>query len=154
VVEVSDTPGGSGRIREMDAVPLQYIPTIPVAARALTSEVETGYARDTSVDEAQRCYLCHYKYEIDIDKCIYCEWCIRAKPRPDCIVRVKDLRYDEQGVIVGFERAQSTEETKMIYINQEDCIRCNACVQACPVDCISVQKVSRKMLTKDATALY
>jgi NADPH-dependent glutamate synthase beta subunit-like oxidoreductase/ferredoxin len=154
VVEVSDTPEGSGRIREMDAVPLQHIPTIPVAARALTSEVETGYHRDTSIDEAQRCYLCHYKYEIDIDKCIYCEWCIRAKPRPDCIVRVKDLRYDEQGVIVGFERAQSTEETKMIYINQEDCIRCNACVQACPVDCISVQKVSRKTFTKDGTVLY
>ncbi len=154
VVEVTDAPQGSGRIREMDRVPRKTIPIIPVETRQLTAEVETGYDEDTSVDEVQRCYMCHYKYEIDIDKCIYCEWCLKAKPRPDCIVRVKELSYDQAGVITGFERAQSTEETKMIYINQEDCIRCNACVDACPVDCISVQKVSIKTITKTGVALY
>lgn len=144
VVEVTDAPNGSGRIREMDAVPIQHMPFIPITERKLTEEVETGYSDRAAIEEAQRCYLCHYKYEIDNDKCIYCEWCIKVKPRPDCIVNVKELRYDGSGVIVGFDRAQNTEETKMIYINQEDCIRCNACVEACPVDCISVQKVSRK----------
>lgn len=148
VVEVTDAPKGSGRIREMDRAPRKTIPIIPVEMRQLTTEVETGYDEAASVDETQRCYLCHYKYEIDIDKCIYCEWCLKAKPRPDCIVRVKALNYDQAGVITGFERAQSTEETKMIYINQEDCIRCNACVDACPVDCISIQKVSKKTITK------
>ena len=28
------------------------------------------------------------------------------------------------------------------FINQEDCIRCDACLQVCPVQCIDVQKVS------------
>lgn len=111
VVEIEDEPRGSGRIREMDAVPLQPMPTVPTAARGLCTEVETGYDRSHSVDEAQRCYMCHFKYEIDIEKCIYCEWCLKAKPRPDCIVKVKALHYDAQGVITGFDRARSTEET-------------------------------------------
>jgi NADPH-dependent glutamate synthase beta subunit-like oxidoreductase len=153
VVEVSDASDGSGRIREMDAVPMQYIPIIPVTDRGPVTEVETGYDREAAIDEAQRCYQCHYKYEIDLDRCIYCEWCIKAKPRPDCIVRIKHYHYDEQGVINGFERATSTDDTQMIAINQEDCIRCNACVEACPVDCISVQTVSGKTITQDGTAL-
>lgn len=154
VVEISEETQGSGRIREMDAVPRQAMPTVPTASRALRTEVETGYDSAHSVDEAQRCYMCHFKYEIDVEKCIYCEWCLKAKPRPDCIVKVKALQYDEQGVITGFERARSTEETQMIYINQQECIRCNACVQSCPVDAISVQKVSRKTLVKAESPIH
>jgi len=131
------------RIREMDAVPLQPMPALPSGARTLIGEVETGYDRSLATDETQRCYRCHYKYEIDSDKCIYCDWCIKAKPRPDCIVKVSGLIHGDDGEITGFERAKGSEDTFLIYINQEDCIRCNACVDACPVDCISIQKVSR-----------
>ncbi len=131
------------RIREMDAVPLQPMPVLPRVARNLTAEVETGYDPPLATDETQRCYRCHYKYEIDSDKCIYCDWCIKAKPRPDCIVKVSELVYGERGEITGFVRATGSEDTHLIHINQEDCIRCNACVDACPVDCISIQKVSR-----------
>jgi NADPH-dependent glutamate synthase beta subunit-like oxidoreductase/ferredoxin len=153
VAEVVDAPGGSGRIREMDAVPMQEMPVIPVHMRGLNAEVETGYSRGLSVEETQRCYMCHLKYEIDPDKCIYCDWCLKVKPRPNCIVRVKALTYDAQGRITGYQQASSTEETTMIYINQEDCIRCNACVEACPVDCISVQRVSRRTVTNSGKAL-
>ncbi len=131
------------RIREMDEVPLQAMPVLPRAARNFTGEVETGYDATLATDETQRCYRCHYKYEIDSDKCIYCDWCIKAKPRPNCIVKVSELVYGERGEIVDFVRAKGSEDTRLIYINQADCIRCNACVDACPVDCISIQKVSR-----------
>jgi len=131
------------RIREMDEIPRQAMPVLPRAARNLTGEVETGYDATLATDETQRCYRCHYKYEIDSDKCIYCDWCIKAKPRPNCIVKVSELVYGERGEIVDFIRAKGSEDTRLIYINQEDCIRCNACVDACPVDCISIQKVSR-----------
>jgi NADPH-dependent glutamate synthase beta subunit-like oxidoreductase/ferredoxin len=131
------------RNREMDAVPLQTMPALPPGTRTPEGEVETGYSQALAVDEAQRCYRCHYKYEIDADKCIYCDWCIKAKPRPNCIVKVRGLVYGDEGQITGFERALGSEDTTLIYINQEDCIRCNACVDACPVDCISIQKVSR-----------
>ncbi len=130
------------RIREMDAVPLQAMPVQPRATRTFYSEVETGYDPILATDETQRCYRCHYKYEIDSDKCIYCDWCIKAKPRPNCIIKISDLVYGESGEIVDFVRAQNSEDTKLIYINQEDCIRCNACVDVCPVDCISIQKIS------------
>jgi NADPH-dependent glutamate synthase beta subunit-like oxidoreductase/NAD-dependent dihydropyrimidine dehydrogenase PreA subunit len=132
----------SGRIREMDAVPLQPMPTIELEKRDLPTEVELGFDKETSVDETQRCYQCHYKYEIDSDKCIFCDWCVKAKPRPDCILKVKALKQDAEGRIVGWEIAEKQEDVNMIWINQEDCIRCGACVAACPVDAISIQKVS------------
>ena len=132
----------TGRIREMDAVDRQQMPSIPVAQRSLSAEVETGYDAPLAIDETQRCYLCHHKYEIDSDKCIFCDWCVKAKPRPDCIVKIRDLEVDDEGRIQGFERASGSEDTRLIWINQEDCIRCNACRDACPVDCISLQTVS------------
>ena len=134
------------RIREMDAVPLQPMPTLPLDVRTIAAEVEAGFDKELAVDEAQRCYRCHFKYEIDTDKCIYCDWCVKAKPRPDCIVKVSELIYGGQGEITGFVRSKGSEDTNLIYINQDDCIRCNACVDACPVDCISIQKVSRATL--------
>lgn len=80
-----------------DAVPLQSMPLCDVKQRDLTAEVETGYDVALAVDETQRCYRCHYKYEIDSDKCIYCDWCIKVKPRPECILKIKELTYDDAG---------------------------------------------------------
>jgi formate dehydrogenase major subunit len=132
----------TGRIREMDAVPLQPMPAIDLSQRDLTREVETGFERDPSRDEAQRCYQCHYKFEIDSDKCIYCDWCVKAKPRPDCILKLKTLKHNPDGTVAGWEIAEKQDDVNLIWINQEDCIRCGACVNACPVDAISIQKVS------------
>ena len=139
----------------MDYVPIQEMPMIPLEDRSLKAEVEKDFTEELAVEETQRCYLCHYKYEIDADKCIYCDWCIKAKPRPDCIVKVSSLVYDGGERITGFNRENGSENTYLIYINQEDCIRCNACVEACPVDCICVQKVSlQTVTTEDAVCGY
>jgi formate dehydrogenase major subunit len=146
-VAVIEDATQTGRIREMDAVPREPMPALPVEQRTATAEVEQGFSRDGAETETQRCYLCHYKFEIDPDRCIYCDWCIKAKPRPDCIVKVSALTHDQQGRIVEFQRAKTTEETKLIWINQADCIRCRACVDACPVDAISIQKVSLRQTT-------
>jgi formate dehydrogenase major subunit len=138
IEDVTDT----GRIREMDAVPLQPMPTLGLGQRDLTREVELGFSNEGSIEETQRCYQCHYKFEIDSDKCIYCDWCIKAKPRPECILKVKELKYADDGRIVGWDIAEKADDVNMIWINQDDCIRCGACVAACPVDAISIQKVS------------
>jgi formate dehydrogenase major subunit len=144
----------TGRIREMDAVPREAMPMLPKEQRTATTEVEQGLARDGAETETQRCYLCHYKFEIDPDRCIYCDWCIKAKPRPDCILKVSALTHDKAGRIVEVQRAKHTEETRLIWINQDDCIRCRACVDACPVDAISIQKVSlRQVRASDGSPL-
>lgn len=143
-VAVIEDVSATGRIREMDFVDRQPMPMLSLERRTLVSEVERGFTREQAVDETQRCYFCHYKFEIDPDKCIYCDWCIKAKPRPDCIVKVSNLIYDDRDRIVGFAKAYTTESTKLIWINQADCIRCGLCVEACPVDAISIQKVNRR----------
>ena len=141
IVQIEDVTA-TGRIREMDAVPLQSMPMIGLEERDLTAEVEQGFGEETSVDESQRCYQCHYKFEIDSDKCIYCDWCIKAKPQPECILKVKALHHDDDGRVIRWDLAENEDELSMIWINQDDCIRCGACVNACPVDAISIQKVS------------
>ena len=143
VAIIEDAPRGPDRIREMDAVPIQPMPTVSLGGRTFRVEVETGYSAESGVDEAQRCYQCHYKFEIDPDKCIFCNWCLKAKPQKDCIVEISGLEYGEHREVIGFQRARNSEEVTQVYINQEECIRCNACVDACPVDCISIQKVSK-----------
>jgi len=149
VVEITDVTT-TKRIREMDAVPRVAMPTLPLDLRSAVAEVETGFTADQAAEETQRCYTCNLKFEIDPLKCIYCGWCVKAKPRPDCIVEVSQLLYDEKDRIIGFQRARSSEDVKRVWINAADCIRCGACVDACPVDAISLQKARRRIRIIDA----
>lgn len=142
--EITDVTG-TGRIMEMDDVPLTPMPKIDTANRTITMEVETGFDKPLAVEEAQRCYRCNLKYEIDQDRCIFCDWCIKNKSQSDCIVAVKDLKYSDAGEIIGYESAATPDETKQIYIDQSKCIRCNKCLEACPANAISIQKVEKKL---------
>jgi NAD-dependent dihydropyrimidine dehydrogenase PreA subunit len=67
-----------------------------------------------------------------------------AKPRPDCILIVRQLHYDTDGCVTGWDAAKGSDDTHLVWINQEDCIRCHACIDACPVDAISLQTVNRE----------
>jgi formate hydrogenlyase subunit 6/NADH:ubiquinone oxidoreductase subunit I len=59
---------------------------------------------------------------------------------------------DPDGRIVEFGNNKGTDSYNDEYfINQNDCIRCNACLEVCPTGCISVQKVSRCVTKSDAT---
>ncbi len=134
----------TGRTREMDELPRQNMPALKAEARGLIDEVETGLDEVGARTEASRCYLCHYKFEIDNDLCIYCDRCLKVKPVENCIVKVKALKHDEQGRITGYERSTGSADYNLLYIDQSQCIRCGACRDVCPVECISLQKVSKK----------
>lgn len=132
----------TGRTREMDFIERQPMPTLPLPARDLPSEVERGYDTARTIEEAKRCYRCNYKFEIDQDKCIKCDWCLKARPRPECILMLKELKHDEEGRVVSWEATETVREMNLIWINSDECIRCGACIKACPVDAINLQKVS------------
>jgi formate dehydrogenase major subunit len=131
------------RPREWDFIPRQEIPTVLPAESRLKQmdiEVETGFSRDEAREEAKRCYLCYLHYEIDIDACIYCRYCIDVAPR-DCIKLVKEIITNEDGAITGYVQTTNWGEVNAVVIDNSRCIRCGACVRVCPVDCISVSKV-------------
>ena len=140
VEEATDT----GRIRQYDLLEPVHMPVLPVADRDRNQEVELGFTPDQSNTHSKRCYFCNYKFEIDQDKCIHCDWCIRVSPR-ECIRRLKTLSYDPQTNVAQYEEVDASKapETTYIWIDSDQCIRCGNCYGICPVDAITLRKADR-----------
>ena len=130
------------RERNFDFLEQKPMPTIPIDKRTFSAEVEMGFDKELAKDETSRCYFCHYKYEIDNTRCIKCDQCIQVMPRPECIVQVNEVHTDNKGRVTGYKKANGVDYDAEYFINQKDCIRCNACLEVCPTECISVQKVT------------
>ncbi len=147
---MSKMPGGrtTGRSAAMNLIPIHPMPVIPVAARRIESEVETGFARQQAREEASRCYLCHYKFEIVDPRCVLCDECLKVTPVEGCIVEIAALVRDDAGRITGYEKVEAGTTDSLYYnrlwIDQSQCIRCGQCEAACPVNAITIQKVSLK----------
>ena len=146
----SKVPGGhdTGRTPQMNVIPIHPMPTQPVPARTLDAEVEAGFSCETATEEASRCYLCHYKFEIVDEKCVLCDECLNVKPVEGCIVEIASLLHDAQGRITGYTRIEQGRTDSLYYnrlwIDQSQCIRCGRCEAVCPVNAITIQKVSLK----------
>jgi NADPH-dependent glutamate synthase beta subunit-like oxidoreductase/ferredoxin len=144
----SKTPQGrtTGRTADMNVIPIHPMPTLPGAQRSADAEVETGYDGSTAKEAAGRCYLCHYKFEIIDSKCVLCDECLKVKPVPGCIVEVADVNRDGDGRITGYRPVESGATDSLYYnrlwIDQDQCVRCGQCEAVCPVNAITIQKVS------------
>lgn len=133
------------RERTWDYISRQEMPTLEPLEKRFEErgrEVEIGLTTALAMEESKRCYLCYLHYEIDIDRCIYCRYCIDVAPR-DCIKLVKEIRTNEAGAITGLVETTTWNQVNAIVIDNSRCIRCGECVRICPVDCISVTRVER-----------
>lgn len=79
---------------------------------------------------------------VDNTKCVLCDECLMVKPVPNCIVEATNFKTNGNGKVTSFERVQPAQTTGLYYdslfIDENECIRCFACVEACPNDAISV----------------
>jgi len=131
------------RRRAWDFLPRQEMPVLKPLKDRLTrmdKEVETGLSPENAVAESKRCYLCYLHYEIDLDRCIYCRYCIDVAPR-DCIKLVDTVKTNDVGAVTGFVETNDWGRVNAVMIDNSRCIRCGECLRACPVDCISVTRV-------------
>lgn len=80
---------------------------------------------------------------IDNSKCVLCDECLMVKPTANCIVEVSKLISNGNGGFSGYERVQPGHTSGLyyntLYIDEKECIRCYACVEACPAKAISPQ---------------
>lgn len=136
----------TGRDAALNSIAIVPMRLLPADARALAAEVELGYDGEAAQREASRCYLCHYKFEIVDADCVLCDECLRVRPVTDCIVEIAALEQDAAGRITGYRRVERDRTDSLYYnrlwIDQSRCIRCGACEAVCPVNAITVQKVS------------
>ncbi len=79
---------------------------------------------------------------VDNTKCVLCDECLLVKPVPNCLVEATNFKTNGGDSGLYFERVQPAHTSGLyynsLYIDENECVRCFACVDACPHDAISV----------------
>ncbi|MDE0837885.1 MAG: FAD-dependent oxidoreductase [Kiritimatiellae bacterium] len=146
-IDLVSTNGETGRLRDHDIQQGAHMPHLPITERDGLAEVEQGFNEAVTGVHATRCYLCHYKFEINQDKCIHCDWCIKVAPRKDCIKKISRLFKDEHDNVKTELETSRSHEATYIWIDSDECIRCGACMRRCPTEAITLRKISLNTTT-------
>ena len=78
---------------------------------------------------------------IDNTKCVLCDECLMAKPIKNCIVEATNFKVNGGDTVSAFERVRPAHTSGLYYnalfVDESECIRCYACIDACPHEAIS-----------------
>ncbi len=126
----------------------QEVPTLPLDERGVkwgsdetTLEAELGYSKPLGFNEAKRCLQCQLNIFIDGNRCILCNGCVDICPY-ECIEMISlDRIYsiDDEVELAGLARQELGTGAVAMIIDERACIRCGACVEWCPTECLTME---------------
>jgi len=136
----------TNRFLNQNYIPITEMRLRDISKRTFKAEVELGFNKTESKNEASRCYLCHYKFEINNSLCVLCDECLLVRPVNECIKEVLSKTTNSKGR-VEFNKIDPGNSHGIyhgeLYIDPKVCVRCGECEKACPTGAISLTKVSK-----------
>lgn len=124
----------------------QHMPMLPLRDRGLladetTLEVELGLPKPMGFEEAKRCLQCQLNIFIDGDRCILCNGCVDICPVGVIEMISLDRIYSIDGDVelAGMARGELGPHAVAMVIDELACIRCGACVEWCPTECLTME---------------
>lgn len=139
----------AGYRREADYEKQPRVPlaTLDVKARVASHEavIESGYTLESACCEAARCLDCGVNTIFDSDKCILCGGC--ADVCPELCLRLVPVSALASGngldaLLAARYSAEELGEASAIIKDESKCIRCALCAQRCPVDAITMERMT------------
>lgn len=124
------------------------VPTIEPAERLEHPEkiVEIGFNREQAMREASRCLDCGVTPVFDGMRCVLCGGCADVCPT-ECLKLISldkiQLDTDISGMIDRYiGNSADLGENAAILKDEDRCIRCALCAMRCPVDAISMERIT------------
>ncbi|HCA57131.1 MAG TPA: 4Fe-4S ferredoxin [Blastocatellia bacterium] len=136
------------RERGYESIRRVELPTVEPEERLADPDrvVEIGYTREQAMAEASRCLDCGVTPVFDGTRCVLCGGCVDVCPT-ECLklVPLAELEYtDDLGAVIRASLAPDPDlEANSAILKDEDrCIRCALCSIRCPVDAITMERVT------------
>ena len=136
------------RERGYESIRRVEVPTIEPSERLEHPEnvVEIGYSRKEAMREASRCLDCGVTPVFDGSRCVLCGGCADVCPT-ECLklISLDNLAFDTdigQMIDSSIGKDVDLSENSAILKDEDRCIRCALCAIRCPVDAISMERVT------------
>jgi formate dehydrogenase (NADP+) beta subunit len=139
---------GYQRERGYESIRRVPLPVLPPQERLISPhvQVEMGYTREQAMREASRCLDCGVTPVFDGSRCVLCGGCVDVCPT-QCLklVTLADLEPMaelDDAIRGALGDRTDLQENSAILKDEDRCIRCAACAMRCPVDAITMERVT------------